>query len=827
MGNLLDSLRSDSGGGPSPSERDQVTPNPPEFRAVIGSIPEPVVVVNDSGEIVAANDNLGTVFGQEVSNLEEKELQTLFPDLTWDAIEQNCGAGPGEYLTCRGVTETEGDLWADLAFDRQSLGGRTFVIGTVHDVTARREREQMLEQYERIVETIEDGVYTLDESFTIETINSAVESMTGHDESDLVGSSATVLADESVLSRAARLSRELRSGERDAATLTTEIETAAGDSLPIETRFSTYSMDDDQYRQVGVVRDISERRRFERTLATLHESTRELLQAQTTAAVSDLVVDSASDVLDIAGAIIYEFDTAENALNPVAVSEEVAPCADQPTVEAGCGPLWESFVDGIRTRVDAADDPLAACTGHGGFCLPLGEHGVLYVAHTDDTAESDSDTLEVLELLAANAEAALARVDREQALRERDMELREQNSRLRQLEEVNAIIRRIDQVLVDADTCTEIEQAVCDQLAASQQFSFAWVGRLDATEINPRAWAGVSPSYLDAVPLTVGEGGSPAVQTAETEAMTVIPSVAEGLHTDHWRAEAVSRDFQSVISVPLQYNDANYGVLTVYATEQSAFDEMLQSVFSELGETIGSAIQEVESRQRRSAGTILELDVSLSVPTSPLGQIAEQLDTAVVCDGAVPGAGDTTRLFFHLDGETIAPSTVCECGSALTRVDSLTGITDDEKNGLFEAVISGETVAATLLEEGARIVSIRVRPNDGQAVATVHLSPEVDVRAFVEDLDARYGNAKLTARREHDAPDPTGNGVRAAAEARLTDRQQQILRTAYYSGFFDWPRKCSGTELAERLDISQPTMSRHLRVGERKLLEYVFDEASV
>lgn len=53
----------------------------------------------------------------------------------------------------------------------------------------------------------------------------------------------------------------------------------------------------------------------------------------------------------------------------------------------------------------------------------------------------------------------------------------------------------------------------------------------------------------------------------------------------------------------------------------------------------------------------------------------------------------------------------------------------------------------------------------------------------------------------------------------------QVLRTAYLSGFFDWPRKSTGTALAERLGISQPTMSRHLRVGERKLLELVFEDS--
>jgi len=181
-------------------------------------IPEPVVVAKQSGDIVTGNAEFAALFDQELSSLVEKPLLTLFPDLTWETIEDNCGSGVSESVTSRAVREQGEDRWVELSVDSQRLSGRVFYVATVHDVTARREREQMLEQYERIVETIEDGVYTLDESFTIETVNSAVESMLGYDEDDLVGESATVLADEEVIDKATSLSAELIAGERDAGT---------------------------------------------------------------------------------------------------------------------------------------------------------------------------------------------------------------------------------------------------------------------------------------------------------------------------------------------------------------------------------------------------------------------------------------------------------------------------------------------------------------------------------------------------------------------------------------------------------------------------------
>ncbi len=68
--------------------------------------------------------------------------------------------------------------------------------------------------------------------------------------------------------------------------------------------------------------------------------------------------------------------------------------------------------------------------------------------------------------------------------------------------------------------------------------------------------------------------------------MTIVPSVADNLRGDHWRTEALSREFQSALSIPLEYDDFVYGVLTVYAQQEDGFGEMPQEVYAGLGETI-------------------------------------------------------------------------------------------------------------------------------------------------------------------------------------------------------------------------------------------------
>lgn len=60
-------------------------------------------------------------------------------------------------------------------------------------------------------------------------------------------------------------------------------------------------------------------------------------------------------------------------------------------------------------------------------------------------------------------------------------------------------------------------------------------------------------------------------------------------------------------------------------------------------------------------------------------------------------------------------------------------------------------------------------------------------------------------------------------EYGLTDRQHEALTLAISRGYYESPRQVSTAELAEELDISQPSMSNLLRRGERQLLSSTLD----
>ncbi|MFW6000412.1 MAG: helix-turn-helix domain-containing protein, partial [Halorubrum sp.] len=58
----------------------------------------------------------------------------------------------------------------------------------------------------------------------------------------------------------------------------------------------------------------------------------------------------------------------------------------------------------------------------------------------------------------------------------------------------------------------------------------------------------------------------------------------------------------------------------------------------------------------------------------------------------------------------------------------------------------------------------------------------------------------------------------------LTDRQCEVLRTAYRMGYFERPRDANASEVADALDISPSTFAEHLATAQRKLLEEALAE---
>jgi len=104
----------------------------------------------------------------------------------------------------------------------------------------------------------------------------------------------------------------------------------------------------------------------------------------------------------------------------------------------------------------------------------------------------------------------------------------------------------------------------------------------------------------------------------------------------------------------------------------------------------------------------------------------------------------------------------------------------------------------------------------------VELPREANTRTMVQRVQDELGGLELTAKRQHRETETTPQSFRDRLEQRLSDRQYEALETAQAMGYFDWPRGSSGEEVARTLDITQPTVNKHIRLGEGKVFDLIF-----
>ncbi|WP_135822431.1 bacterio-opsin activator domain-containing protein [Halostella litorea] len=569
-------------------------------------------------------------------------------------------------------------------------------------------------------------------------------------------------------------------------------------------------------------RDVTKRKQRERALTQVQRTSRELLYAETKAAVANRVVSDATTALTGGGAVLYGFDGDENVLYPMAASDRVR-AALGPLPDASLGgrsPVGAAFVEERTTDLDESGDrpggPLASLADL--TAIPLGDHGVLAVGAVDG-ALSAVDR-EVGELLAATAEAAFDRLERERELRERDATLQERNRRLSELNRVNEMIREIDQALVNAETREGIVEAVCERLSAEDRFAFAWVGEPAAhgQRLRPLEWAGDNREYLDAVSLSTAEAGTlpePAVRTCRERTMTVVPNVADRLREAGWCKEAVSRNFDSALSIPLTYDGVLLGTLAVYDDEPDAFSETVQAVFSELGDTIGAAINGIQRKEALQSDTVFRLSYRIEDRSALLHRVAAAADCTLELRTEVARSDGATRLFLAVtDADAEA---VVEAAAALVDVTDATAVRSTDDGGLVSLTVRDGALSAALAGHGATRRTLEATSRGIDLV--VDVPDAATVRAVDDLLSGTFADVELVAQRNRtrpSAPEEPGADL-------LTDRQAEVAQVAYHSGFFEADRDVTGRDVAATLDISHTAFYDHVKRAERKLFAALFE----
>lgn len=795
-----------------------------------------IFMLDPTGDVISWNEGAERIKRYTEDDIVGEHFSEFYTDADIDegVPEENLDTAAAE-----GRAEDEGwrvrkdgsRFWANVVItairdDDGTLQGFTKVT---RDRTEQREYERQLRQErdltEQIFETSPTGILVVDAAGEITHTNDRAEDLLGRPVENLTelfldtGERTLGPPTDNPMLELESVVEQVRTTGDAVFDVEVNLERSDGHSVWLSINAAPLNnASTDSTETIVTLEDITDRKQLTAALTRLNTTSRELMEVDAEN-IPARAAELTQDVLDVASASLWAYDGETGELH-----------RQTRTTTSGIDPDDIQYPDGFKERtwqVFISDDkevdndlPPAVDSGptaspiQSEAIVPLGRHGIIY-AGSRQSNTFDATTVDLAETVAATVETAL---DRAAA----DQQLEAQNTKLTRLNQINTIIREIDQGLVQADTREEIDRIVCDRLAASDRFEFAWIGEIEpgTDTVTPREWAGVDPGYLDALEITTDEtetGRGPVGTALRTRDQQVVKDIVTDARFVPWREETLERGVRSCISVPLGYEDSLYGVLTVYVAQP--LNDTGYEVLGELGETIGHAINAVETKRTLQTDSVVELSLQLHEPDTVLWRLAQQAACTIEVEGLVPHADEPPTFFVTVDGASA--DEIQRQSTDSISIESVTCLTESEDGFRCKAVIGGTTLASAIIAEEALIRSLTIE--ESAVTAVVDLSQTSDVRPFVESIRSQFPSTDLVARRTRNRSLASEQNVQTAVAERLTDRQQEVLRTAYLSGFFEMPRENTGQEIADFLDVSPPTFTQHLRRGQHSLFELLFD----
>jgi predicted DNA binding protein len=177
-------------------------------------------------------------------------------------------------------------------------------------------------------------------------------------------------------------------------------------------------------------------------------------------------------------------------------------------------------------------------------------------------------------------------------------------------------------------------------------------------------------------------------------------------------------------------------------------------------------------------------------------------------------AGEGVVEEFRADGA------VDEAAAALAGAEPVLDV-GGERVYQFERDADGTCACEVVEALGSPVADTRVE--SGTLVLTLHLPSVERLREAVTELDGVADDVTVRYL-VHAAADGDSADRTVVDRGQLTDRQREVLRTAYELGYFEYPREANATEVAEALDIGLSALAEHLAAAQGKLLAELLAE---
>lgn len=442
-----------------------------------------VGIVDDDGQIIQANDTLAEIHGYCAAE----------DVLGWDWEHLYEPAGPDRTMDELLAEVREVGEWRGSALGRRQNGSDVSVelslclidgciVCVVRDVSEREALKERLERYETIVETVDDGIYVLNEDLRVDMANERFFEMLeqlgiSRDEARQMHARDMVPSEEERAALEAAVERAIES-EPHTASFELSAELPDGDRIVYESRFRLYPEPEGEHRGcIGIIRDVTEWKERERKLREAHKFNEELVENAPVCIVR----------IDEEFRITY--------VNPR--TEEVTGLPEDKESEA--------------LGVDIRKLPSVAATGEAHRFTPLKDGETIEFEFPFESLYGREVyfTGRGVPLIQDGefAGAVLISVDISER-RQHEKDLERQRDELDTLNEINELLLAVARDLFESPMQGEIERTVCERLADSDLYQFAWIGKpeVGGTRLIPDAIDGVDDDYVESITVTTDEG---------------------------------------------------------------------------------------------------------------------------------------------------------------------------------------------------------------------------------------------------------------------------------------------------------------------------------
>lgn len=386
------------------------------------------------------------------------------------------------------------------------------------------------------------------------------------------------------------------------------------------------------------------------------------------------------------------------------------------------------------------------------------------------------------------------------------------------------------QLVTSGSTRTEVGHQLCTQLVDERGYGCAWVGILDEQQgVVPLSSAGTT-AYIEAAikPGTRPLESTEPTFTALSENKSIVRSLTESLSpTDsnptstpdsstedtQWIDHAHTHGFETIVAVPIRYNELTFGVLSVYSRAVTRIDDHERELLEEYAETLGYVFHTTAWKRTLRSSALTTVRFRFTDDRLPLVDLSSRLqaETTIRTRTVIPRTDSTV---FYL--ATIKDATSDDLFDAVDETEAIHSVDVYRTDGEIRCglVVDSPVPEQWILDNETQYVQTVAKNGHTDLIAV--LGDQTTVQQCVDGLTTVTGSTPVATLCTDQNPSQAAD---TTPVDRLTDRQQQVLQLAISAGYFERPRHNNTGELAETLNITRATFTQHLRAAQRKVFE--------